>query len=218
MDIGFTRKNVQLNGLEPAPIRECQRKGIPALEAVHGVGPGRQRVYDPERVVSVLFEGAVVFVGIQAEEQAISARLERVVEREVVQPVQVALAHGDRSARILGVCSQNLDDRVVVLVPESADGGLVPVDDPVLERGPKHHRDSLLDEGRVPDDRLVHGSPVRLGRFEQGARGRIEVRVRRDLPGGPLGTESEQAGRQQSEPRHRPRVRHESTRHAPCAR
>ena len=44
-------------------------------------------------------------------------------------------------------------------------------------------RDALLDESRVPDDRLVHRSPVSLGRFEQRARGWIDVCVRSDLPG-----------------------------------
>ena len=183
MDIGFTRKNIQLNGLEPAPVREGQRKGIPALKAIDGVRPDRQRVYDPEINPVALFKGAFVVIAcVQAEDEAIATRLEGVVEREVSQEIQITFAHGDRAARILGVCSKNLDDRVVVPVPEGTDGGLVPVEDSVLERGTKRRRDALLDESRVPDDRLVHGSPVSLGRFEQRARGWIDVCVRSDLP------------------------------------
>ena len=184
VDIGFTRKNIQLNGLEPAPVREGQRKGIPALKAIDGVRPDRQRVYDPEINPVALFKGAFVVIAcVQAEDEAIATRLEGVVEREVSQEIQITFAHGDRAARILGVCSKNLDDRVVVPVPEGTDGGLVPVEDSVLERGTKRRRDALLDESRVPDDRLVHGSPVSLGRFEQRARSWIDVCVRSDLPG-----------------------------------
>jgi hypothetical protein len=152
---------------------------------------------DPEVLPLGLFEGAVVILVGQAEEEPIPARFERLVEWEILQPIQVTVAHGHRAARILGAGSQNLDHRIVVLVPEGADGGLVSVDYAVLERGPNRRRDPLLNEGRVPDDGLIHGSPIRSRRREQGLRHRVEERIRGDLTGCAL-----DAGTEQSEGQH----------------
>ena len=161
-------------------VGEAQRQRVPALVPVKRIGAVSQRVSDPVVVLIV-----IVLVA-QSEEEAFATRLERFVEREVVQPVQLALAHRDRPARILGMRAQNLDDGVVVPIPECADRRLVPVNDAILERGPNRRGDPLLDEGRVPHHGFVYGRPVRLGGFEQEARHRIDERVRGGLRRGGL--------------------------------
>ena len=168
----------------------------------------RTELLDPVAVLLVRLEGAVVLVR-NAREKAFAAWLERLVEGKVFQPAHVTLPHRDRPARILRVGAQDLDHRVMILVPESPHGGLVAVNDPILERGPNRRRDSLLDERRVPHDRCVDRSPIRLCRLKERARHRIDERVRCDLSGGEFNRQAERAQDARSDANQRSRLCHE---------
>ena len=178
MGVRLAGQHLQLDGLEAAPVGKGQRQGVPALEAVEGVGALPEWVGQPE-VFAARLENLFVAVG-EPEEQAVAARFERLVERQVLQPVHFALAHGDLPSRILGTAAQDLDQGVVLLVPEGAHGGFVVVDDAVLERGADGGRDPLFDPGRVAHDGLVQARPVGECRNVQLAGHRILEGVRRN--------------------------------------
>jgi len=175
-------QNVELNGSKPAAVWEGERQGVPALVAVEGVRPPGQGMGEPE--VLVRWRERLLVRIAEAEEEAVAAGLEGLVEGEVVQPLpRLSICQG-LHPRMLDPGAQYLDDGVVIPVPEGPHRELAPVEGPILQRGADGGGDALLDEGRVAHHRLVDGEPVGPGRPEEGLGSGVDEGVRSQRGGG----------------------------------
>ena len=179
MGVRFPGEDIQLDRPQPAPVGKGQRQSVAALEAVERVGAFGQRMCEPEVVVRRL-EGLGVRVG-HPEEEAVATGFERLVEGEVLEEIQVALADRDLAPWILGPGAQDLHDRLVIPLPEGAHRRFVVVDDAVPEEGPNRCRRPVPDKSRVAQDGLVERLPAGPGRRVELAGHRVFEGVRREV-------------------------------------